>query len=429
MHRIQSTILLVALILFGRSFACSQGETALPFLLITPSIDGNGMGGVGTSLGSDNATATLQNPAQLGLFGLHGFINAAFYTPKTDWLPEFNLTGLTYETWAVNGAVRVNRFVNLPFQLAVGVGYSRVNLDLGRFAVTSSSGPAVISYFDAWERSSAPTIGVGIDCVVKLSAGMTFKSVESHLSPVGTESEPGRGVANVNARDYGIMAVVPVMDVITATSGASLEILPKIRPLFDIGFGYAESNVSDDVVSYVDAAQSDPLPRKAAIGMYIEAGAVSNAFTPDWKPLSFMLVRETEDVLVTRFDDGTWKYQTGLGDIKFIDNLVLGEYSPKVWMRRGWQVQAGEIVYVRGGSIDAPGLKYQTSGYTLRLGGVFKLIMALSPEARETGWLRVMADVLDLQFTSAKYSGTSSPIRDTSFKGVNIVLRSIPFID
>jgi hypothetical protein len=428
MRTVRPAILLVVCLLFANSSASSQGEAALPFLLITPSIDGNGMGGVGTSVGSDNATATLQNPAQLGLFGLHGLVNAAFYAPKTDWLPEFNLSGLTYETWAVNGALKVNRFVDLPFQLALGVGYSRVNLDLGRFAFTNSSGPAVISYFNAWEKSSGWTVGAGLDFVVKLSAGVTFKSVESHLSPIGSEVGQGSGTVDVKARDYGVMALVPLMDVITATSGASLEFASKLRPLLDVGFGYARSNVGDSV-SYLSAAQSDPLPRKAAVGLYLEAGALSSAFNSTWKPLSFMIVRETEDILVTRFDTGSWKYQDGLGDIKFVDNLILGKYSPNVLTRRGWQVQAGEMVYVRGGSVEGPGLKYETSGYTLRLGGVFKIIMFLSPEARGAGWFRIMADVLDFQYTSAKYSSTNSPIRDTSFKGINIVLKGIPFVD
>jgi len=41
----------------------------------------------------------------------------------------------------------------------------------------------------------------------------------------------------------------------------------------------------------------------------------------------------------------------------------------------------------------------------------------------------LLADFLDVQYTSASYSGTASPIRDTSFKGINIVLWSIPFME
>jgi hypothetical protein len=224
------------------------------------------------------------------------------------------------------------------------------------------------------------------------------------------------------------MALVPLPDVIEAASGVSLEIVPKLRPLVDIGFGYARSNVGGSVV-YLAAAQSDPLPRQAAIGTYFEVGTISTVINPGWKPLSFMIVREAEDILVNRRDNGTWEYTTGLGDIRFIDNVLLGKASPTIGLRRGWQLQVGEALYIRGGSVDSPGLQYETSGYTLRLGGIFKMIMVISPEMRESGWFRALADLLDFQYTSATYSNTSSPIRDTSFKGINIVIRSIPFME
>ena len=136
---------------------------------------------------------------------------------------------------------------------------------------------------------------------------------------------------------------------IETASGVSLEIVPKLRPLVDIGFGYARSNVGGSVV-YLAAAQSDPLPRNAAIGTYIEVGTIFTVINPVWKPLSFMIVREAEDILVNRRDNGTWEYTTGLGDIRFIDNVLLGKALPTI------------------------------------------------------------------------------PIRDTSFKGINIVIRSIPFM-
>ncbi len=265
--------------------AHAQGESAVPFLLITPSIDGNGMGGIGTSVGSDNATAPMQNPGQLGLFSLNNFFNAAFYTPKTDWLPEFNLSGLTYDAWALNAGVRFNSFVDLPFGLSVGAGYSQVDLDLGRFAYTSSLGPQVI-YGNAWEKSRNFTVGLGLEYTIRIGVGITFKSIESHLTPIGTESEQGTGTANVSAQDFGVMALVPLPEAIEAVGGVSLEIVPKLRPLLDIGFGYARTNVGGSVV-YLAAAQSDPLPRQAAIGTYIEVGRYRTLITPGWKPFSF----------------------------------------------------------------------------------------------------------------------------------------------
>lgn len=419
-------ILLGSFLLTNALPAFGQGESAVPFLLITPSVDGNGMGGMGVSLGSDNATSPIMNPAQLGLFSLHSSFAASVYTPKTQWLPQFNISGLQYEAWGINGALSVNDFVDLPFRLGVGLGYSKVNIDLGTFAITGSSGPAVLGRFTSHETSANVTVGFGFEYIVRAGVGVTFKSVDSHLSPIGTESGMGTGTASPHARDIGMMAVVPVPDLVEAVSGTTLELVPALRPLFDIGFGFARCNTGDRVV-YADVSQADPLPRKSAIGTYLELGVSTTVLSPAWKPLSFMIAHEAEDVLVTRRPDGTWDYQTGLGDISFVDNILLGKGSPNVWLRRGWQFQVCGIVYLRGGSVDGPGLRYDTKGYTLSLGGVFKTIMILSPQMRETGWFRILADLLDIQYASADYSGSVSTMNGTSFRGATLVLRTLPF--
>ncbi len=415
-------------LLFNAWPAFGQGESAVPFLLITPSIDGNGMGGMGVSVGSDNATSSILNPGQLGLFSLHSSFNVSVYTPKTQWLPQFHLSDLQYEAWGINAALKVNDLADLPFRLGVGIGYSKVNIDLGTFVLTSSSGPGVLGRFTSYETSANLTIGLGFEYVIRAALGVTFKSVDSHLSPIGTELEAGTGSAKPHARDIGLMAVVPVPDVVEAVSGTTLELVPSLKPLFDIGFGFARCNTGDPVV-YADVSQADPLPRKSAIGTYIELGLSTTVLSPAWKPLTFMIAHEAEDVLVTRRPDGTWEYQTGLGDISFVDNVLLGKSSPNVWLRRGWQLQVCEVLYLRGGSVEGPGLRYDTKGYTLCLGGVFKMIMALSPEMREAGWFRILADLLDFQYASADYSGPASTMNGTSFRGISLVLRTLPFAE
>jgi len=49
--------------IFTSTSSC-QGESAVPFLLITSSPEGNGMGGISSSVVSDNAIAPISNPAQ-----------------------------------------------------------------------------------------------------------------------------------------------------------------------------------------------------------------------------------------------------------------------------------------------------------------------------------------------------------------------------
>jgi hypothetical protein len=61
------------------------------------------------------------------------------------------------------------------------------------------------------------------------------------------------------------------------------------------------------------------------------------------------------------------------------------------------------------------------------VGGLFKLVMVISPSLREEEWSRFLANVLDVQYSSATYSG-DVPSPHPSFRGINIVLRSIPFL-
>ncbi len=54
------------LALYSADRASAQG-TAVPFLLITSSPEGNGMGGISGSIQTDNAMSTLANPAHSAL--------------------------------------------------------------------------------------------------------------------------------------------------------------------------------------------------------------------------------------------------------------------------------------------------------------------------------------------------------------------------
>ena len=54
--------LFIAVFLFNISEVLGQGETAVPFLMIPNSVEGNGMGGIAASLVSDDAISTISNP-------------------------------------------------------------------------------------------------------------------------------------------------------------------------------------------------------------------------------------------------------------------------------------------------------------------------------------------------------------------------------
>jgi len=415
--------IILALILLASSSAHAQGETAVPFLLITSSVEGNGMGGISASVPTDNAMSVIANPGQLGLLSLKNFVTAGTYTEKTEWLPQFHQSDLTYNTSAINVGLDLTRVTPLPFPVSVGLGYSRVVLDLGEFIVTGSASPDEIGRFNAYEKSESFSVGVGLDYLIKLGVGFNFKSIESNLSPIGTEQEVVGGKANLSAMDYGVMLRIPITDIVSSSRPAPLELFPKVAPLLDVTMGYARSNVGDEV-KYFDMDQPDPLPRNATLGLSIEMGLVSKAFSSDWKILSLTWARQVEDILVKRNPDGGFEYRGWFGDIEPIDNLILGKWGGNVELRKGWQFEVGEIVSVRGGSFTGTGfLDYRTSGYSIRLSGLLKLIEAMDRSIVAGTWLGFVRDHIDLQYHSSSYGESTSPVSGTSFRGLNLVIR------
>ena len=420
--------LLLSLLVFGAAaVSClhAQGESAVPFILITSSVDGNGMAGISATVPSEVATAPIANPGQLGLFSLRNLFSGTLYPSKTDWLPEVNVKGLTYNTFGVSAGYNLQNLVSLPFPVSIGLGYSRIRLDLGRFTVTGPSGPTPIGTFDSYETSDQFTTGIGLEYIVQVGIGFTTKRIVSSLTPAGTEVGQGTGEARVWASDFGVLVKAPLVDVASALAGGRPELLSGLEPMADLSFGYVDGNEGKEV-RYVDVAMADPLPRKALLGVGLEVGAALRVRDSRWRLVSFTLAREAEDLLIVRQSDGSFTYQTGMGDLSFIENVIEGKLNTKATVRKGWQVQAGEFLFVREGRVSMPGLRYSTRGFGIHLNGLFKLLDIALPETQE-GWIRYVADHFDLQLSTSSYGDTTSPIDGTTFTQLSVVVRQVPW--
>ena len=269
--------------------------------------------------------ATIVNPGQLGLFSLNNYFAASTYAPKTQWLPQFRLSDLTYNVSAVNAGVNLARAFDLQLPISIGMGYSRVFLNLGTFITTSSSGPTPIGRFESWERSESFSLGVGIDYYVRLGIGVNFDKIVSNLSPIGTEQEKGAGKADGSATDIGMLLEVPIIDIIAKAKGEPVTFGHGLSPLVNVSVGYAHQNQGRSI-SYVDAAQSDPLPRNVVLGISTELGLVMNAEQPALEGDSRSLLRvKPKIILIVRNADGTFEYQSGLGDISFFKHVIQGK--------------------------------------------------------------------------------------------------------
>lgn len=374
------------------------------------------MGGTTASLPSNNALATITNPGQLGLFALNNLFSAEIYAPKTQWLPPFHLDGLTYYSEAVNAGVNLGNICRLPFSFSAGFGYSRIDLELGEFIITDETGPEPIGRYHGSEKSNNFSAGFAFEYYVRIGLGWNFKTIRSDLV---------NAAAKVTATDFGLLIGVPVMAIVSTLTKEEFEIAPKVTPLFDLSFGNVRSNVGGEV-SYIDNAQADPLPRTAVIGGSIEAGLIFRSGFSNRKLVTITLIRQAEDLLVTRFSGSKFSYQTGLGDIAFVDNVILGKTNPKVDIRKGWQLQVAEALYIRGGSVDGPGLAYATSGYSICLRGLARLVDSGNPRPAES-WIDVVTEHIDLQYHSSTYTSISSPIDGTTTSAINLVVNGFSF--
>ncbi len=231
------TALAVVAVLAFNSGAFAQGETAVPFLLISPDAGAGGMGETGTGL-ADNANAVFWNPG--GLAFLKGDHIALTHAP---WLPELG-SDLTYD------------FLSYTHYLESwdgNLGASITYFNLGTFNKTLSDGPQVVSTWHAFEF--AVTVGYGTQISKGLGLGANFRYIRSELAPFGTEQEVGTGIASDVSFDLGLLYRPEHFD------------LPLVGNLGNrLGFGLDLSNMGPNLY-YIDQAQQDPLPTNLRVGI------------------------------------------------------------------------------------------------------------------------------------------------------------------
>jgi hypothetical protein len=417
------TIPLLSLLLLHSAVppsASSQGQAAVPFLLLSPSPETNGMAGISVAVQRTDPLSSIFSPAQVGLASLSTGIAGSFYPEETQWGGQMISITPAYHAWAARAGVLLNDFVKMPVRVGFGFAYHRVDIDYGEFAVTGPNGPDVIETFEAHENATGLTLGVGLEYLVKAGFGYTFRSISSHLSPVGTEMEKGAGEADVPSNDYSCYLLLPMVDLIDAATGGSTEFFSVIRPFADLSLGFGMNSIGDKIV-YVDAAQADPLPRTAREGI----AAAGGLRLQGWELGGATWSREAEDLLVVRQNNGTWEYQSGFGDLEFGNNVVAGNSSGNVGIRTGWQLRLGEFFTYRQGTYRQEYNNYETEGMTFQLAGILKGI-AYAAGTEAPSWLLFARDHLDVQYHQAEQTSQMYGVNSTPYKGLTVVITATP---
>lgn len=419
--------------LAGKGYA--QGETAVPFLLIPVSVEGNGMGGIAASMVTDDAMSTISNPGQLGLFGLNkSALSLSTYAPKTTWLPGSMAGGYSLTASALSAGLQLNDYVKLPAAVSIGVGYSQLELDLGMFTVSPTGTSTAVSQFHAYEKADNIALGLGIDYIVKVGIGFNFKEIQSNLGPTVPNQSGGPLEAKTPANDFGMLLQIPVVDVVSHFRDKPVRFNNLLSPLLDVTFGYASRNVGGEINHGV---QSDPLPRQGVLGWNFEAGFRSQINDKPWKLLTFTWAREATDVLVSTSTSGKvvapgdttyvnkFSYVGGLGSIRPVGNLILGKGYGTIDLMKGWQIDLAECLYVREGSYTGVGgLIYKTHGESFALNGFLKLLASLGIWNPKYGWGAYFFNHFDVQYSTSTYASTYNPLLNgTKFSSINIVFK------
>jgi hypothetical protein len=419
------------------SMALSQlGQTGVPFLLISPSAEMNGRGEVSVSVVTDDPLAVSTNPAHLGMLGLGNYASAGFnYAP---WLPVFQQSDLWYRSFAFNAGMNISGATAGVPDVGIGLAYSRAYLNLGRASVPLED-PSGSETIDAYEASDQFSLGLGVDAVVRASAGFTVKHLVSHLVFGGITGNARSGEAKAFAYDLGLLVDVPVVGILSHYGVARIEILPSWRPVVNVSFGFANNNLGRNSIVYFDAAQAEPLPRYARAGITLSGAIDHEVGDLVFRPLSFSWTIESNDILVRRtpavldslghmISGSSWEYWSGTGGIKVFEELILGHFNRETVKKRGLELGLGEFFIARWGRFEEDrltgGRQFRTSGYGLRLGGILKLIRALNTDLTSSPVMDFLLRHLDVRYDESRIATieNGSPLDGTTFRAGSITL-------
>ena len=141
----------------------------------------------------------------------------------------------------------------------------------------------MIGTFRSYEY--AVTAGYATKATDDLGLGVNLRFIHSALSPVGTEAEKGNGITSTMSVDLAMMWRPQTLDV---------PLIGDIGKHFSLGVDL--SNLGPKV-TYVDAAQADPLPTNLRFGLGYRI------FNDEYNSLEASL--DFSRLLVRRRDDGT----------------------------------------------------------------------------------------------------------------------------
>lgn len=227
-------VMAAVLLVVGSS---SAQQASVPFLVISPDARASAMGETGTGLAGD-AAAMFWNPG-----GLAYQKKPQLFLTYSRWLPQFGASDLFYG------------YVNGVKEMPDWGGTAGVNLtwlNLGQFERRGEANQ-FLGLFRSFEFALAGSYGTKL--ANDLGFGMQLRYIYSSLAPIGTEAEQGKGIGQSVSFDLGVL-----------WRPDSLVLFDEIDLSRIISVGVSISNIGPKI-TYIDAAQADPLPTNFRLGL------------------------------------------------------------------------------------------------------------------------------------------------------------------
>lgn len=266
-----SLVVITFLAIPSKSYA--QGEAAVPFLLLAPDSRFSAIGESGTGL-ADNSAAIFWNPA--GIAFLSG---TEVSITHSNWLPQFNLD-LFYDYIAFRTYIE---------DISGSVTSSITYMNFGEFIRTGENDPTPLGTFSAFD--AALTLGYATKLGTDWGIGMNFRIIHSQLSTQPTGEEQGSGVATSVSFDLAAMWRPERLDLFGWVT----------ENRFSIGANL--SNLGPKI-TYIDQAQSDPIPTNFRLGMAFHL--LKDEFN------SLMFTLDFSKLLVSRDSTTSEEFYTGI---------------------------------------------------------------------------------------------------------------------
>ncbi|MBN2357800.1 hypothetical protein JXO59_16945 [candidate division KSB1 bacterium] len=401
--------------------ALAVSEAAVLFLLISPSAQANGMGQTYGNIFDTDPAASAMNPAALGFYARDHYFGISLN--RSQWLPDYDLDYLNYN---LIFGYDLNKTHGLP--IAIGLGYQYIYLDLGEVWATTEESPEPIGTFKSSEKAHVLTAAASFDFIVRGSVGLSIKRIHSDLGPTGAGAE-NEAKTSADAIDFGVILQLPLWNLAEKLSNTELFPIADFKPIFTPGLFISRRNIGDEI-KYIDAFQADPLPRTVNVGATLEMGIAYHSKSFSFDMLSIRCSREAEDMLIDRHPDGSFDYLSGLNDIAFASDILLGKANDRIITKKGWQFGLGDMIFLRTGRYDdnEGKVRFRSEGFGINFMSPLKTLVLRDIIALEDNLLKKLLLNLNIEYHYSRFESdlAFSPVDDTEFRSLLLSLRSFP---